>query len=114
MGRKKERKEGWGKRGRSRGYRCHFCTNVLSPPGDGTKIPTRAASSAQSTCLHVALFQVPCGAVGSTSLSELKPVGSSLRKPFPTRYECPLQMFANISTAGALHHTVPQSLADIT
>lgn len=110
-GRKEGRKEGskaGGRRGRKFGYRHHFCTNILLPPGDRTKIPTRLPPMPSPHFGHAALFQMPCDAVG------LRPVGASLRKSFPTRYECFLQMFANISTAGTLPNTVPQSLADIT
>lgn len=59
-GRKKKR--GWeeesrtdrragGKSGRKFGHRHHFCTNILLPPGDRAKTPSRAASSAPTTPL---------------------------------------------------------------
>lgn len=96
----KGRKAG-GSGGRKCGYRHRFCINQRLPLGDGAEIPTRAAPMPSPRFCHVALFQTPCDAVGSTSLSGLRRVGSGPRKPFPTRYGCPLQMFANISTAGA-------------
>ena len=107
-GRKEKSKGGWGTRGRRFGYRHHFCTNILLPPGDRTKIPARLTPMPRPCFCHAALFQRPCDAAG------LRPVGASLRKAFPTRYECFLQMSANISTAGVLPNTVSQSLADIT
>lgn len=86
-GRKKRGKgrKAQGKRGRKFGYRHHLCTSPLLAPGDETKIPTTAASHAQSTLWPFPLFQTPCDALGCTSLPEPGPVRSSGRKPFPTR-----------------------------
>lgn len=75
-----------------------------------TDLRARAASVSSPVLgvgCPVALLGIPV----SQGLDRWDPVQENL---FPTRYGSPLQMIANISTAGALHRTVPQSLADIT
>lgn len=77
-----EGRDAGGTRGTKFGYRHHFCTNILLPPGDRTRIPTRLPPIPRPHFCHATLFQIPCDAVG------LRLVGASLRKSFPTRYEC--------------------------
>ena len=81
-GRRVQGREAGGTRGTKFGYRHHFCTNIRLPPGDRTRIPTKLPPIPKSHFCHATLFQIPCDAVG------LRPVGASLRKSFPTRYEC--------------------------